>query len=54
MKCSRLLGVRVRQVNPVDRAPTDGVVEVQLELDPADALRVRQLVGLRTITRFAS
>jgi hypothetical protein len=26
MKCSRLLGVRVRQVNPVDRAPTDGVV----------------------------
>lgn len=48
------LAARVRQVNPADRAPTDGVVEVRLELAPADARRVRQLVGLRTITRFAS
>lgn len=48
------LAARVRQVNPADGAPSDGVVDVQLELDPADARRVRQLVGLRTITRFAS
>lgn len=45
---------RVRQVKPADGAPGDGVVEVRLELTPADARRVRNLVGLRTITHFAS
>jgi len=46
--------VRQRQVLSTD--PTGDadarVVEVRLELDPADASRVRNLVGMKTITRF--
>jgi HlyD family secretion protein len=46
--------VRQRQVLSTD--PTGDadarVVEVRLELDPADARRVRNLVGMKTITRF--
>ena len=46
--------VRQRQVLSTD--PTGDadarVVEVRLELDPADIRRVRNLVGMKTITRF--
>ncbi|PZU97555.1 MAG: lipid ABC transporter permease [Cyanobium sp.] len=46
--------VRQRQVLSTD--PTGDadarVVEVRLELDPADISRVRNLVGMKTITRF--
>ncbi|WFN59379.1 HlyD family efflux transporter periplasmic adaptor subunit [Synechococcus sp. CCFWC 502] len=48
------LSARVSRVSPADGARGDGVVEVRLDLAPADARRVRKLAGLRTITHFAS
>jgi HlyD family secretion protein len=48
------LSARVSRVSPADEARGDGVVEVRLDLAPADARRVRKLAGLRTITHFAS
>jgi HlyD family secretion protein len=48
--------VQQRQVLSTDpSADADArIVEVRLELDPADAARVRQLAGLKVIARFQS
>jgi HlyD family secretion protein len=47
---------QVRQREVLSTDPTGDadarVVEVRLALDPADARRVRSLVGLKTVIRF--